>query len=100
MDRTERRVVAAVRPLAVEDVLANGLFLKGMPDVGEVGVAEAARVAGLRRRRRLGRSDLGLGPLPQGFDGLSTILLAGDGLGGLHRSGCLHGRLRRRSLPK
>ena len=81
MDRTERRVVAAVRPLAVEDVLANGLFLKGMPDVGEVGVAEAARVAGLRRRRRLGRSDLGLGPLPQGLDGLSTLLLAGEGLG-------------------
>ena len=81
MDRTERRVVAAVRPLAVEDVLANGLLLKGMPDVGEVGVAEAARVAGLRRRRRLGRSDLGLGPLPQGLDGLSTLLLAGEGLG-------------------
>jgi ribonucleotide reductase alpha subunit len=56
--------------LAVEDILTDGLLLEGMPDVGEVGVAEAARVASLRRRRRLGRSDLSLGPLPQGLDGL------------------------------
>ena len=80
MDCAERRVVAAVGPLAIKDVLANGLLLQGMPDVGKVDVAEATRVAGLRRRRRLGRGDLGLGTLPQGLDGLTAVLLAGDRL--------------------
>ena len=47
VDRTERLVVAAVGTLALEDQLADGPLLESVPDVREVGVADAARVARL-----------------------------------------------------
>jgi hypothetical protein len=76
VDRTERLVVAAVGPLALEDQLADGPLLEGVPDVGEVSVADAAGVAGLEAERRLGWGHLGLGPLAQSLHGLTAILLA------------------------
>ena len=79
----QRRVVAAVRPLALQDQFADRPLLQPVPDVGEVGIAGAAGRPRLEPEGRLRGGHGSLRLLLQRLHGLAAILLDHDRLGGL-----------------
>lgn len=81
VERPQRRGIASVGPLAIEDAFADSSLLERVPDVGKISIADAPCSPRLEIKPRLAGHHSCLGTLPERLGRLTPLLLAGDRLG-------------------